>query len=117
MHSRSILHNPRPIKLSDWQWRNRVVRSNEAEACNRDPFHASNRFCQVAPRFRVSALTRVRLESGGDTLEALEKGMEYIVNEWQRDKMTRKKKTKVDEKDKDKEQRGREGATPRIERR
>lgn len=78
-----------------------MVRSNEAEACNRDPFHASNRFCQVAPRFRVSALTRVRLESGGDTLEALEKGMEYI--EWQRDKMTRKKKTKVDEKDKDKE--------------
>lgn len=31
--------------------------------------------------------------------------------------MTRKKKTKVDEKDKDKEQRGREGGRPRIERR
>lgn len=94
-----------------------MICSNEAKACNRDPFHVLNRFCQVAPRFRVSALTCVRLESGGDAryLRSVREG-DGIYREGMTKRQNDKEETKLDEKDKDKEQWGGEGATPRIER-
>lgn len=71
----------------------------------------------MAPRFRVSALTRVRLESGGDAryLRSVREGDGvYHGKERQGDKTTRRgeEETKLDEKDKDKE---REEKEPRRE--
>lgn len=70
----------------------------------------------MAPRFRVSALTRVRLESGGDAryLRSVREGDGvYRGKERQGDKTTRR----GDEaRRKGQRQRaGREGAAPRIE--